>query len=90
MGKMDGKRRKFSSEFKLKVVLDALKERQTLKKLSLKHGIAGTQISTWRSEFINNACQVFDTAVPIQNEEEQEKERLYSKIGQLQLENDFL
>jgi transposase len=90
MGKMDGKRRKFSPEFKLKVVLEALKERQTLKELALKFGIAGTQISSWKTEFLNNATVVFDTTAVIQNDEELEKERLYSKIGQLQLENDFL
>lgn len=89
MGKLEGKRRKFSSEFKTQVVMEALKERQTSVELSAKFKVAGTQISTWKSEFIKNAPSVFGSPVVV-NEEEDEKERLYSKIGRLQLENEFL
>jgi transposase len=90
MGKLDGKRRKFTPEFKTKVVLEALKEKHTLAELSEKHNVAGTQISTWKSEFINNASSIFGIVKSVQNEEETEKDRLYSKIGQLQMEIDFL
>ncbi len=86
---MKGTRRKITAEFKSKVVLEALKENLTLAELSAKHGVAGTQISSWKTEFIKNASSVFG-AIKVVNEEETEKERLYAKIGQLQLENDFL
>lgn len=86
---MKGIRRKITAEFKSKVVLEALKENLTLAELSVKHGVAGSQISTWKNEFIKNASSVFG-AQKVVNEEEAEKEKLYAKIGQLQLENDFL
>jgi transposase len=86
---MKGIRRKITAEFKSKVVLEALKENHTLAELSAKHGVAGTQISTWKNEFIKNASSVFG-AVKVVNEEEAEKQRLYTKIGQLQIEIDFL
>lgn len=86
---MKGKRRKITAEFKAQVVLEALKEKMTLAELSVKFNVAGSQISTWKGEFIKNASAVFG-GISAQNEEEVEKQRLYSKIGQLQLENDFL
>ena len=86
---MKGNRRKITSEFKAKVVLEALKENQTLAELSAKYGVAGTQISTWKGEFVKNASTLFG-AQKIVNDEEAEKDKLYAKIGQLQLENDFL
>ena len=69
--------------------LEALKEDMTLKELAAKYGVAGTQISSWKSEFIKNASSVFGSNKSV-NEEESEKEKLFAKIGQLQLENDFL
>ena len=41
-------RRKFSSRFKTKVVLEALKERSSLAELAKKYDIAPTQISIWK------------------------------------------
>jgi transposase len=90
MGKMEGKRRKFTAEFKLKVVLEALKEKQSLAELSEKHNVAGSQISSWKTEVIKNAALLFGSPKVIVSDEDAEKERLFSKIGQLQLENDYL
>jgi transposase len=85
-----GIRRKLTAEFKLKVVLDALKERSTLTELSTKYNVAGSQISTWKTEFLSKAELVFDTKVVVENEDALVKERLYATIGKLQCENDFL
>ncbi|HMT55076.1 MAG TPA: hypothetical protein PKD16_18490 [Saprospiraceae bacterium] len=85
-----GIRRKLTSEFKLKVVLEALKERSTLAELTVKYKVAGTQITTWKTEFLNKAELVFDTKVMVENEDALEKERLFATIGRLQHENDFL
>ena len=79
-----------TAEFKLKVVLEALKERSTLAELSIKHKVSGSQISTWKTEFLGKAGLVFDIKVVAENEDALEKERLYATIGKLQCENDFL
>lgn len=86
---MKGTRRKITAEFKLKIVLEALKENYTLTEMSKKYGVAGSQISTWKTEFLKNASSVFGIIREV-NTEEAEKDKLYAKIGQLQLENDFL
>ena len=85
------KRRKFTSKFKTKVVLEALKESQGLSEIAQKHELAPTQISKWKKEFLLGAESVFDTViVPERNASETERERLLMTIGELKIENDFL
>jgi transposase len=84
------KRRKFSSAFKTKVVIEALSERYSIQELSRKHGVHANQISKWKNQFLANAETVFERPSNTQSEEEMEKERLYKVIGQQKIEIDFL
>jgi len=84
------KRRKFTSKFKTKVVLEALKERSTIAELAQKFELHPNQINTWKKEFLNGAEDVFDSPSSVKSEEDQEKDRLLKTIGQLKVENDFL
>jgi transposase len=84
-------RRKFTTKFKTKVVLEALKEQSSLADLAQKHDIHPQQISTWKREFMQKAESVFDNGSSnTKSEAEQEKDRLLKTIGQLKVENDFL
>lgn len=85
-------RRRFTNEFKLKVILDALKEQSSMKDLCQKYKLHATQITNWKQEFLDNAIVVLESkgSKPKSNKENKEKEKLYSKIGQLQMEIDFL
>lgn len=86
-----GKRRKFNGDFKAKVVLAALKERNTVEELSRKYELHPTQINQWKKEAINNLSLVFASkAVAEDNKREEQVDKLYSQIGQLKVENDFL
>ena len=58
---MSTSRRKFSKEFKSKVVLESLKERETLESLAKKYELTPTQISTWRSLALKNFGNVFSS-----------------------------
>ena len=85
------KRRKFSSKFKTKVVLEALKERQSLNELGMKYSIAPQQISKWKQEFILNAESLFSNSQKTKRSEaEEEREKLLRTIGELKVENDYL
>ena len=86
------KRRKFSSKFKTKVVLEALSERYTIQELGRKHEIHPNQIAKWKNDFLEGAEQVFDKGKKEDEKTLLEKERkqLYEKVGQLQVEVDFL
>lgn len=84
-------RRKFTSEFKFKVVLEALSERYTIQELGRKYEIHPTQITNWKSQFLKNGEAVFDRPVKDSKTEAQELEDRYLKvIGQQKMEIDFL
>jgi transposase-like protein len=86
-------RRKHSADFKVKVVLDMLKEAETLSELGSKHGVHPTQITKWKSHFVERAAELFsENSGPskIEKEKEHVEEALYQKIGQLQMELDWL
>jgi transposase len=89
---MKDTRRKFSSAFKTKVVLEALKERSTLSELSQKYEIHPNQIASWKREFLEKAEHVFEQSRGNTKEKDLEKQRdnLYRQIGQLKVENDWL
>ena len=52
-------RRKFIPKFKMKVVLKALKEQQTIKELAQKFEITPQQINTWKRKFLKEVDSVF-------------------------------
>ncbi|MDB5260863.1 MAG: transposase family protein [Adhaeribacter sp.] len=83
-------RRKFTAAFKAQVALEALKERQTLAALAEKFQLHPNQISQWKQEFVENSQLVFAGAVGKEKEEAINLEALYAKIGQLEMERDFL
>lgn len=84
-------RKKYTSKFKTKVVLEALKERCTVAELAQKYELAPQQIHQWKRDFLSKAEDVFDTgAKNKKSEKEEEKDQLLKTIGQLKVENDFL
>ena len=88
---MKNSRRKFTSEFKAKVAIESLKERDTLADLAKRFELHPTQITTWKKEFQENSASVFANSKEKKDEETSvDLEKLYAKIGELQLENDFL
>ena len=86
---MSKKRRKFSSGFKTKVVLEALKERQTLQDLASKYELHSSQIVNWKKEFLANASEVFEVKGSKEKKDD-DTEQLYNKIGHMQMQIDFL
>ena len=84
-------RRKFKSEFKSKVAIEAIKERLTLAELAKKYELHPNQISLWKQEFIENPAMIFKKKNSGKDKfAEQDAEKLYSEIGRLEMENDFL
>ena len=81
-------RRKFTGAFKAKVAIETLKERETLAELSKRFEVHPNMISKWKQEFLEKSAEVFDKKSD--SETEVDADKLYSKIGQLEMENDFL
>ena len=73
-------RRKFTSKFKTKVALEALRERDTLSKLAQKYDVLPQQITSWKREFLNGAESIFEVKSKNKKTELQEKEDELLKI----------
>jgi len=85
------KRRRFSDEFKAKVALEAIKGQRTANELSAEFGIHVSQINLWKRQLLEEASVVFSRGKDHEIEHlERERDRLYRKVGQLQVEVDWL
>ena len=50
-------RRKFTSEIKAKVAIEALKERETIIELAKRYDLHPNQITNWKRELLNIVCK---------------------------------
>ncbi len=82
-------KRKFSASFKAKVAIEALKENETLAELAKKYEVHPNMISKWKQEFVERSAEIFETKAP-EKESEEQIEKLYAKIGQLEVEREWL
>jgi transposase-like protein len=91
-----GKKRQFTSEFKVMVVLELLREERTLGEIAADYQINPNQLTRWRQKFLEKAPAVFDEPKAArahkkaEAEAASEKARLLKTIGQLTMERDFL
>lgn len=86
---MKKSRRVFTGAFKAQVALEAFKERETLAELSKRFEVHPNMIKRWKQELNERSSEIFESKSPEDNNEV-EKEKLYAKIGQLEMECDWL
>ncbi|WP_422784888.1 IS3 family transposase [Ruminiclostridium cellulolyticum] len=88
------KRRTFTPEQKTKIVLEVLKEAQTLTEIAAKYEIQPNQLTRWKSEFIKNANRAFsvdaDETEQLKQAHEAQIDELHRQIGQLTVERNWL
>src|SRR5437660_11642650 len=94
---MDKKRKSYTPEFKLKVVLESLQRDTTQEEVCQKFGLSSSMIHRWRKEFQTNAAAVFsDKRDPKQKAHSQGYEPgeapddLKKIIGDLTVQNEIL
>ena len=85
-------RKRYTSEFKSKVALEAIRGDQTLAELAAKHELHPNLISKWKQQAIEGMSRVFDDkpAADPKASHETEVAKLHTKIGQLVVERDFV
>ncbi len=85
-------RRHFDNTFKAKIALAALKEDKTLTELSSHFGVGANQISKWKQIAIQALPEVFTRQQTNGRSagEEHLIGELYKKIGELEMEKDWL
>jgi transposase-like protein len=84
-------RKRYSSEFKAKVALEAAKEQKTLTELSNQFQLHPNQISQWKKQLLDEAQSIFSMrSNNCQRKQQQLESQLYQQIGQLTVELDWL
>lgn len=85
------KRKRFTNTFKAKVSLEAIKEEKTITELSQEYGIHPNQIIRWKKHTMEHLSEIFGNSREMkQNVNSQLIEQLYSQIGKLKVELDWL
>ena len=79
-------------EFKAKVALEALKERSTMAELASKFELTPVQINQWKKTAIEQMAAAFERGSGGKSggREQGLITQLYQKIGEIQVENDWL
>lgn len=87
---MKATRKRYSPEFKLRVALEALQEKETISVLAQKHSIHPNQISQWKKQLKEQLKDFFTNGKSNAKSDEKLADQLYQKIGKLEMELDWL
>jgi transposase-like protein len=88
----ESKQRQFHSpEFKAKVGLEAIRGTKTINEIGLEFGVHPVQVGQWKKEIQQQAKTLFEgKRGPKPVDAHREPELLYSEIGKLKVELDWL
>lgn len=85
----------FSAEQKTKIVLELLKEEQTIAQLANKYGVTAKTLHNWKNQFLANASLAFEPAKVVSEYKEELKakekeiEELQKTLGKTIIERDW-
>ena len=84
-------RKSYTTSFKAKVALEAIKGDKSLSELAAKYEVHPNQISQWKKTLLAGLPEVFsDKRRKKEKRAEDETARLYEEIGRLKIERDWL
>lgn len=81
-------RRKFTAEFKAKVVLELISGQKGLLQASREYQIKDSLLSRWKQEFLERAPQIFEQPQKT-NPEEERIDELERMVGRMALQLDM-
>ena len=84
-------RKTFTSEFKAKVAIAALKGQQTTNEIAQEFGVHPTQVNTWKKQLLESSSDVFGKGKQKREADlETDRESHYSQSGRLKVDVDWL
>ncbi len=85
------KRKVYTSAFKAKVALEAVKGRLTINQIAKEFEVHPNQVSSWKKQFLESLPQIFENpGKPKDAQNEELTDQLYQQIGRLKVELDWL
>ena len=85
------KRKTYDDNFKARVALEAIRGEKTISELASFYEVHPNQIRQWKQHFLENAGSIFSRKKdPKLKEQEHLIEALYKKLGQKDIELEFL
>jgi len=79
---MSRKRKQYSSEFKAKVALAAIRNEETAAELASRYRVHPAMINTWKRALLEGASDIFERGGKRKVETAGHMDELYKKIGQ--------
>jgi transposase-like protein len=84
-------RKSYTTEFKVKIALEAIKGQRTINEIAGHYSIHPNQVTQWKKQAIESLPDVFSARRERAAEESQEHQaQLYQQIGQLKFELDWV
>ena len=83
-------RKTHSSNFKLKVAIEAIKERKTTAELCSEFSVSASQIYLWKKQLEEHGAEIFSSKKSSDKKISNEVDKLHRIIGQITAERDFL
>jgi len=84
-------RRSFSDKVKFEIVLEVLKGQRMVTEIASQYEVHPTMISRWKKEFLEKGSSVFAIGKSeAESDWEDERDRLIKKVGEKEMEVDFL
>ena len=82
-------KKRFDPEFKARVALEALQEKESLAQLGRRYGVHPVLVGQWKKQLLEKAVTAFTTEGS-ERDVEKVQDELLRKIGELTVERDFL
>lgn len=83
-------KKRYGSKFKSQVALEAIRGDRTIAEISSEYNLHPNLVGLWKKKLLKEASDVFATKKEKQAETQYPEDELLRKIGQLNVENDFL
>lgn len=85
-------KKQISSELKSKIAIEAIRNLRSVNEIASEYGVYPSQVSQWKKQYLAVGESIFETKQSTQKDKEQVDllDSLYKKIGQLEVEREYL
>ena len=88
---MTKQRKTYTTEFKVKIAIEAIKGQRTVNEIASHYGVHPNQVMQWKKQAVESLPEVFSNKRERNAADDDAlKAQLYQQIGQLKVELDWL